>query len=198
MLLLKAPFLPPVISLDDILRSIATNYFENYVTWKSKPLHVLSCEDINLNLINLFILKLSFIPVSVLLFRSWSCISEVWCTQMISQCSFTSVIVTRLRRGEKKIEVRDMFRTDSQRSYLLKDNWKSLSVTDKMSTEIIGPSIFILNHCGFFGWSGFIPLLFYHMGIVDNSSARHGWKQLLHKFLLVLPLMSHGCDQQNP
>lgn len=70
---------------------------------------------------------------------------------MISQCSFTSVIVIRLRRGEKKIEVRDMFRTDSQRSYLLKDNWKSLSVTDKMSTEIIGPSIFILNHCGFFG-----------------------------------------------
>lgn len=70
MLLFKAPFLPPVISLDDILRSIATNYFENNVTWKSKPLHVLSCEDIPLNLINLFILKLSFIPISTLLLRS--------------------------------------------------------------------------------------------------------------------------------
>ena len=70
MLLLKAPFLPPVISLDDILRSIATNYFENYVTWKSKLLGVLSCEDICLNLINLFILKLSFTLISVLLLRS--------------------------------------------------------------------------------------------------------------------------------
>lgn len=42
MLLFKAPFLPPVISLDDILRSIAVNYLEKYVTWKSKPLHVLA------------------------------------------------------------------------------------------------------------------------------------------------------------
>jgi len=35
MLLFKAPFLPAVISLDDILRSITTNYFEKYVTHKS-------------------------------------------------------------------------------------------------------------------------------------------------------------------
>lgn len=77
MLLLKAPFLPPVISLDDILKSIATNYFENYMTWKSKPIHVLSCKDIYLNLINLFILKLSFISISALLLQSQSCISEV-------------------------------------------------------------------------------------------------------------------------
>lgn len=77
MLLFEAPFLAPVISLDDILRSIASNYFENYVTWKSKQLHVLSCEDINLNLMNLFILKLSFIPISVLLLRSRSSMSEM-------------------------------------------------------------------------------------------------------------------------
>ena len=37
----------------------------------------------------------------------------------------------------------------SQRSYLFKDNWKYPSVTDKLSTEIIGPDIFIWNHCGF-------------------------------------------------
>lgn len=67
MILFKVPFLPPAISLDDILRSIATNYSENYVTWKSTPLHVLSFEDINLNLINLFMLKLSFIPIPALL-----------------------------------------------------------------------------------------------------------------------------------
>lgn len=77
MLLFEAPFLPPVISLDDILRSIASNYFENYVTWKSKQLHVLSCEDINLNLMNLFILKLSFILISVLLLQSQSSVSEM-------------------------------------------------------------------------------------------------------------------------
>lgn len=110
MLLFKAHFVPPVISLDDILRSIATNYFENYVTWKSKPLHVLSCEDIPLNLINLFILKLSFILISVLLLRSWSWSSEVWCIQMISWCVFTVVSGTKLRRREKKIEVRDVLK----------------------------------------------------------------------------------------
>lgn len=42
MLLFKAPFLPAVISLDDILGSIIANYLENYVTHKSKLLHALA------------------------------------------------------------------------------------------------------------------------------------------------------------
>lgn len=49
---------------------------------------------------------------------------------------------------------------------------------------------------GFFGWSGFIPLLVYHVGRVGNAGARHGWRLLLYKFLPSVPLKSHSCDQQ--
>lgn len=146
------------------------------MTWKSKPLHVLGYEDINLNLINLFLLKLSFIPISVMLLQSWT--SEVWCIQTISQCSWILVIGISLRRRGINEEVKDLA---TQSKKLLVERKLGTPECNRQNVHrnywtrcaYLEPSWVFLDEVGLFHCFSL------HMERADNAGSRHGWRLVL-------------------